>query len=125
MVFFINLKEKKIELVSILCDIKVEIVGWGIEEKINYVYVYGGFNMVVKIIEKLMNVLIDYYVMIDMDGLYDMIDILGGVDVVSNSIFIMGVNYFVKGEKIYVDGDVVMDFIRSCKEDGVGGDFGR
>ena len=37
-----------------------------------------------------MNVPIDHYATIDMDGLHDMIDTLGGVDVVSNSTFTMG-----------------------------------
>lgn len=97
MILFINFKMKKIEIVSILCDIRVEIVGCGIIEKIVYVYVYGGLNMVVKLFEKLMNVLIDYYVIIDMDGLYNMIDSIGGVDVVSNDIFIVDGVCFIKG----------------------------
>ena len=41
---------------------------------------------------------IDHYATIDMDGLHDMIDTLGGVDVVSNSTFTMGANHFVKGK---------------------------
>ena len=49
-----------------------------------------------------MNVPIDHYATIDMDGLHDMIDTLGGVDVVSNSTFTMGANHFVKGEKTHV-----------------------
>ena len=38
--------------------------------------------MAVNSLEKLMNVPIDHYATIDMDGLHDMIDTLGGVDVV-------------------------------------------
>lgn len=125
MVLSINPKEKKTELVSIPRDTKAEIAGRGTEEKINHAYAYGGPNMAVKTIEKLMNVPIDHYATIDMDGLHDMIDTLGGVDVVSNSTFTMGANHFVKGEKTHVDGDAAMDFIRSRKEDGAGGDFGR
>ena len=118
MVLSINPKEKKTELVSIPRDTKAEIAGRGTEEKINHAYAYGGPNMAVKTIEKLMNVPIDHYATIDMDGLHDMIDTLGGVDVVSNSTFTMGANHFVKGEKTHVDGDAAMDFIRSRKEDG-------
>ena len=125
MVLSINPKEKKTELVSIPRDTKAEIAGRGTEEKINHAYAYGGPNMAVKTIEKLMNVPIDHYATIDMDGLHDMIDTLGGVDVVSNSTFTMGANHFVKGEKTHVDGDAAMDFIRSRKETGAGGDFGR
>ena len=71
-----------------------------------------------------MNVPIDHYATIDMDGLHDMIDTLGGVDVVSNSTFTMGLITLLK-VKTHVDGDAAMDFIRSRKEDGAGGDFGR
>lgn len=43
--------------------------------------------MAVKSLEKLMNVPIDRYATIDMDGLHNMIDSIGGVDVVSNDTF--------------------------------------
>ena len=43
--------------------------------------------MAVKSLEKLMNVPIDHYATIDMDGLHNMIDSIGGVDVVSNDTF--------------------------------------
>ena len=71
-----------------------------------------------------MNVPIDHYATIDMDGLHDMIDTLGGVDVVSNDTFTISGLHFVKG-KTHVDGDAAMRFIRSRKEEGAGGDFGR
>ena len=80
--------------------------------------------MAVNSLEKLMNVPIDHYATIDMDGLHDMIDTLGGVDVVSNDTFTISGLHFVKGQK-HVDGDAAMRFIRSRKEEGAGGDFGR
>ena len=46
-----------------------------------------------------MNVPIDHYATIDMDGLHDMIDTLGGVDVVSNDTFTISGLHFVKGQK--------------------------
>ena len=45
--------------------------------------------MAVKSLEKLMNVPIDHYATIDMDGLHDMIDALGGVDVVMTPLPLM------------------------------------
>lgn len=45
-----------------------------------------------------MNVPIDHYATIDMDGLHDMIDTLGGVDVVSNDTFTISGLHFVKGQ---------------------------
>lgn len=55
--------------------------------------------MAVNSLEKLMNVPIDHYATIDMDGLHDMIDTLGGVDVVSNDTFTISGLHFVKGQK--------------------------
>ena len=54
--------------------------------------------MAVNSLEKLMNVPIDHYATIDMDGLHDMIDTLGGVDVVSNDTFTISGLHFVKGK---------------------------
>ncbi|MCM3499595.1 LCP family glycopolymer transferase [Staphylococcus capitis] len=125
MILSINPKEKKTELVSIPRDTQAQIVGRGTTEKIAHAYAYGGPNMAVNSLEKLMNVPIDHYATIDMDGLHDMIDTLGGVDVVSNDTFTISGLHFVKGQKTHVDGDAAMRFIRSRKEEGAGGDLGR
>ena len=53
--------------------------------------------MAVKSLEKLMNVPIDHYATIDMDGLHNMIDSIGGVDVVSNDTFTVDGVRFAKG----------------------------
>ena len=49
-----------------------------------------------KSLEKLMNVPIDHYATVDMDGLHDMIDALGGVNVTSNDTFTTKGTNFVK-----------------------------
>lgn len=46
-----------------------------------------------------MNVPIDHYATIDMDGMHGMVDALGGVDVVSNSTFSTDGYNFVKGKR--------------------------
>ncbi|AMY06447.1 LytR family transcriptional regulator [Staphylococcus condimenti] len=125
MVLSINPDKKKTEIVSIPRDTQAEIVGRGTTEKINHAYAYGGPNMAVKSLEKLMDVPIDHYATIDMDGMHGMVDALGGVDVVSNSTFSTDGYNFVKGEKSHLDGDKALAFIRSRKEEGAGGDFGR
>ena len=62
-----------------------------------------------------MNVPIDHYATVDMDGLHDMIDALGGVNVTSNDTFTTKGTNFVKGQSTHVDGDTAMAFIRSRK----------
>lgn len=125
MVLSINPDKKTTEIVSISRDTQAEIVGHDSVEKINHAYAYGGPDMAVKSLEKLLDVPIDHYATVDMDGIKGMVDEIGGVDVISNATFSYSGYSFVKGEKTHLDGDKALAFIRSRKEEGAGGDFGR
>lgn len=125
MLLSINPQKKTTEMVSIPRDTQAEIVGQGTTEKINHAYAYGGPDMAVKTLEKLMDVPVDHYATVDMDGLQDTIDTVGGINVVSNATFSAQGYQFQKGVKEHLDGEAAMAFIRSRKEDGAGGDFGR
>lgn len=125
MVLSINPQKKTTEIVSIPRDTQADIVGKGTTEKINHAYAYGGPDMAVKSVEKLLNVPIDHYATIDMDGMKDMIDTVGGISVTSNATFSYDGYQFNEGENTKMDGKEAMAFIRSRKEDGAGGDFGR
>lgn len=96
MLLSINPKKQTTEIVSVPRDTQAEIVGKETTEKINHAYAYGGPTMAVKSLEKLMNVPIDHYATVDMDGLHDMIDVLGGVNVTSNDTFTTKGTNFVK-----------------------------
>ncbi|GGB12093.1 LytR family transcriptional regulator [Macrococcus hajekii] len=121
----INPNNKKTVMVSIPRDTYSEMVGHGTNEKIAHAYAYGGAEMAVKSVEKLMNVPIDYYAAINMDGMQELIDTVGGVDVTSNATFSAQGESFVKGQQVHLDGEKALIFIRSRKEDGAGNDFGR
>ncbi|WP_017723007.1 LCP family protein [Staphylococcus xylosus] len=121
----INPKDKKTEMISVPRDTHAKIVGKGIEEKINHAYAYGGPDMAVKSVEKLMNVPIDHYAAINMDGVSTLIDEVNGVDVVSNADFKVRNYTFSKGQKYHMDGKEALAFMRSRKEAGAGGDEGR
>jgi len=125
MVISMNPDKKTSEIVSIPRDTQAEIVGHGSTEKNNHAHAYGGPDKAVKSLEKLLDVSIYHYATIDMDGMKDMIDTLGGIDVVSNATFSYNGASFVEGEKSHMDGEQAMAFIRSRKESGAGGDFGR
>ena len=60
MVLSINPDKKTTEIVSIPRDTQADIVGKGTTEKINHAYAYGGPDMAVKSVEKLLNVPIDH-----------------------------------------------------------------
>lgn len=121
----INPKDKKTEMISVPRDTHAKIVGKGTEEKINHAYAYGGPDMAVKSVEKLMNVPIDHYAAINMDGVSTLIDELNGVDVTSNATFDVKNYSFEKGKKYHMDGKEALAFMRSRKEAGAGGDEGR
>ncbi|RIL39268.1 LCP family protein [Staphylococcus equorum] len=121
----INPEDKKTEMISVPRDTHAEIVGKDTEEKINHAYAYGGPAMAVKSVEKLMDVPIDHYASINMDGVSTLIDEINGVDVVSNSDFKVRDYVFEKGEKHHMNGDEALAFMRSRKEAGAGGDEGR
>lgn len=56
-----NWKEKIVKMLSILCDVYVNISGYGYDKFI-YVYVYGGVDFIVKIVEEMFDIFVDYVV---------------------------------------------------------------
>jgi LCP family protein required for cell wall assembly len=69
------------QLISIPRDSWVDIPGYGMN-KINASYALGGPTLLIQTVEQLTQVRIDHYVAIDFDGLIQVTDDLGGVDVV-------------------------------------------
>jgi LCP family protein required for cell wall assembly len=69
------------QFISVPRDSWVDIPGHG-RNKINAAYSFGGPTLLVQTVEQLTQVRIDHYVAIDFDGLIQVTDDLGGVDVV-------------------------------------------
>ncbi len=69
------------QLISIPRDSWVDIPGRGIN-KINAAYAFGGPSLLIQTVEQLTSVRIDHYLAIDFDGLIQVTDDLGGVEVV-------------------------------------------
>jgi len=80
MVVRISAERDRVDVVSIPRDTWVPIPGRG-EAKINAAYSFGGFPLAVSTVEDLLGVRIDHVASIDMGGLIDMTDALGGIDV--------------------------------------------
>ena len=72
-----------------------------------------------------LDVPIDSYVTVDMDGFKKMIDIFDGVNVTSNATFNYNGSSFKEGKKENLSGDSALNYVRSRKEEGAGGDEGR
>jgi LCP family protein required for cell wall assembly len=69
------------QLISVPRDSWVDIPGHG-KNKINASYAFGGPSLLIQTVEQLTQVRIDHYVAIDFDGIIQVTDDLGGVDVV-------------------------------------------
>ncbi len=81
MMLAVNPEKRSILMFNIPRDTRTEIVGRGTVDKINHAYAFGGVNMSVNTVEQFLDVPVDYYVKVNMEGLERIIDILGGVTV--------------------------------------------
>lgn len=74
----IDKNTKKVSLLSIPRDTRVQIAGKGVD-KINSAYAYGDINTTIKTVENFLNVRIDYYILVDFTDFKKMVDTLGGI----------------------------------------------
>jgi len=80
MVVHIDPAQKEAKLVSIPRDTLAMIPGHGLD-KINHAFAFGGVALSRATVSKFLNIDIPYYVTINISGLADMIDSLGGITV--------------------------------------------
>ncbi len=110
------------QLISIPRDSWVDIPGHG-KNKINASYAFGGPSLLIQTVEQLTEVRIDHYVAIDFDGLIQVTDDLGGVDVAVAETSSHGPYTFPAGTN-HLDGEQARWYLAQRK--GLpGGDFDR
>ena len=80
MVVHLNPAVKSANVISIPRDTLVNIPGRG-QDKINHAYAYGGPELSRRSLEEFLGITIPYYVVIDIRGLANLIDELGGITV--------------------------------------------
>jgi LCP family protein required for cell wall assembly len=110
------------QLISIPRDSWVVIPGHGMN-KINASYAFGGPTLLIQTVEQLTQVRIDHYVAIDFDGLIQVTDDLGGVDVVVAETTSNGPYTFPAGVN-HLDGDQARWYLGQ-RYGLPGGDFDR
>lgn len=123
MVMTLNPTRNESRLISIPRDTKVDIVGHGTNDKINHAYAFGGPEMTIKTVEKFLDIPINYYAEINMEGFTSLVDAVGGVTVNNDLDFTVSGTHFPVG-KVNLDGKSALKFTRMRYEDPRG-DFGR
>ncbi|MFA6549553.1 MAG: LCP family protein [Candidatus Margulisiibacteriota bacterium] len=126
MVLHTNPASKEVTLISIPRDTLAVLPGRGLD-KINHAYAYGGIEYSKKTVETLLGIEIPYYVTINLTGIVDLIDQLGGVTIdVENRMY-----YVDYAGDLFIDlqpgiqklnGKQLMGYLRFRRD---GGDFKR
>lgn len=121
-----NPKDKKMTLVSLPRDTLVEVAGYeeNAPSKINAAYDYGGPKAAVKTVQNLLDVPIDFYATINMGGIRNLIDAVGGVEIEPLMSFSYGGYTFKKGKKTKMMGKQALAYVR-MRYDDPKGDYGR
>ena len=126
----INPKTNKTTLTSIPRDTYALMDGydtggnWLFYDKITHAYAFGEAEMSINSIQELINIPIDYYVEVNMPGLIDIVDAIGGIEVTSPLTFDYQGSYFTQGETRTITGKEALAFSRMREYDPEG-DFGR
>ncbi len=124
----VNPKTKTTTMVSIPRDTKTKIVSTNNPNKnritkINAAYAYGGIEMTIDSVENFLNVPIDYYVQVNMEGFKDIVNSVGGIDVNNQYAFNLDGVRLKKGPQ-HLNGVQALQYARYRHEDPRG-DFGR
>ncbi|WP_332695132.1 LCP family protein [Halalkalibacter lacteus] len=122
-VMTVNPKERSVKMLSIPRDTRTEIVGRGTIDKINHAYAFGGVEMTMDTVENFLDIPIDHYVSINMEGFKGLVDALGGVAVTNSFQFKQSGYTFPEGE-LFLNGEKALAYSRMRYEDPRG-DFGR
>ncbi|SFK37243.1 cell envelope-related function transcriptional attenuator common domain-containing protein [Marinilactibacillus piezotolerans] len=124
MLMTVNPNTEKTTIVSIPRDTYTEIVGNGTMDKINHAYAFGGTAMALNTVQNLFDIPVDYFVSVNMEGLQQIIDAVGGIDVTPELTFNQGAYSFVEGQTVHMDGNTALEYSRMRKKDP-NGDYGR
>lgn len=119
----VNPNQNSTKMLSIPRDTYTEIIGKGTEDKINHAYAFGGPEMSMDTVENFLDIPVDYYMKINMEGFKEIVDAVGGITVNNNLDFEYGGDHFPLGE-ITLTGEDALNYSRMRKEDP-NGDFGR
>ncbi|MCR5559096.1 LCP family protein [Schwartzia sp. (in: firmicutes)] len=129
MLVTLNEQKKSASVLSIPRDTRTVIDDNGYD-KINHAYAYGGHDCTQKAVEHLLNVPVDYYVMIDLHAFERIIDAIDGIDLEVEKRMYYEDPWDDNGGLVidlypgmqHLDGERAMEYVRFRDEEG---DIGR
>jgi polyisoprenyl-teichoic acid--peptidoglycan teichoic acid transferase len=122
-VLTVNPNNKSVKMLSIPRDTRTEIIGKGTVDKINHAYAFGGVEMSMNTVENFLDIPIDYYIQVNMEGFKDIVDAVGGVTVQNGLDFTQDKIHFPIGQ-LKLNGKDALSYSRMRYQDPRG-DFGR
>jgi len=122
-VITVNPEKQTMKMLSIPRDTRTDIIGHDTVDKINHAYAFGGVPMAMDTVENFLDIPLDYYVFINMEGFLQIIDTLGGVTI-NNDMDLTYDSYHYPEGQLTLNGDEALIFSRIRYEDPRG-DFGR
>ncbi|MBM7636481.1 biofilm formation/cell division transcriptional regulator BrpA [Streptococcus saliviloxodontae] len=129
----VNPETKQTTMTSLERDVLINITNDGetYEAKLNAAYAAGGAPLAISTVQSLLDIKIDYYMQINMQGLMDLVDAVGGIKVTNNFDFPISI---AENEPEYtatvapgthlVNGEQALVFAR-MRYDDPEGDYGR
>lgn len=132
----VNPTTKTTTMTSLERDILIELVDekgepTGNQAKLNAAYAYGGAEMAIKSVEAMLGIEIDHYMQLNMQGLVDLVDVVGGITVTNEFDFPIRIDEWepeytatVEPGTHKINGDQALVYAR-MRYDDPEGDYGR
>lgn len=122
MVMTVNPNTKTTTMVSLQRDTKITIDG--MTEKLNAAYALGDAKRAMTTVEQLLDIKLDGYLLVNMKGLEQLVDAVGGVTVKSPLTFSYEGYSFTENQDVTMNGTEALAFPR-MRYDDPRGDYGR
>ena len=126
----INPATKRTSMTSLERDLMTEIDGKG-RAKLNAAYATGGADLAISTIQKMLDIDIDYYALINMKGLISLVDAVGGIEVTNHFDFPISIaknepefQALVEPGTHTINGEQALVYSR-MRYDDPDGDYGR
>ena len=123
MVVTLNPTAQQVTLTSIPRDTYVPIAQTDMYDKLNHAFSFGGVDLTLKTINHWLESRIQHYVVVDLAGLKEIVNAVGGIEIIPPTSFEMDGIFFTEGEKMLLSGEEAVAYSRERYTSG--GDYAR